>query len=58
MLKRKKNPGSHLGFCFLFNVLISIYLFEYETIETHGHAFLTLIILAIGRVIYLRHPKR
>ena len=27
-----------------------MYSFEYETIETHAHAFLTLNILAIGRV--------
>ena len=38
------------GFQFLFNILIFIYFFKYETIETHAHAFLTLNILAIGRV--------
>ena len=34
----------------LFYVLISIYFFRYETIETHAGAFLTLIILVIGTV--------
>ena len=41
------NDGSH-DFFFLFNILILIYLFKYETIETHALAFLTLIILAIS----------
>ena len=35
---------------FFFNILIFIYLLKSETIETHVHAFLTLNILAIGRV--------
>ena len=35
---------------FLFNILIFIYFFEYETIETHARAFLTLNILFIGTV--------
>ena len=35
---------------FLFNNLIFIYFFEYETIETHTRTFLTLNILAIGTV--------
>ena len=30
-------------FFFLFNTLIFIHFFKYETIETHSHAFLTLI---------------
>ena len=34
----------------LFNILIFIYFFKYETIETHARAFLTLNILAMGRV--------
>ena len=48
ILKRRKNPGSRLGFLFLFNIFI--YFFKYETIETHARAFLTLFILAIGTV--------
>ena len=36
---------------FFFNTLILIYFFEYETIETHARAFLTLIILAIAGVL-------
>ena len=35
---------------FLFNILILIYFFKYETIETHARAFLTLTISAIGTV--------
>jgi hypothetical protein len=35
---------------FLFNILILIYFFKYETIMTHARAFLTLNILTIGRV--------
>ena len=46
ILKRRKNPGSRLGFLFLFNIFI--YLFKYETVETHARTSLTLIILAIG----------
>ena len=49
---------------FLFNILTFIYFFEYETIETHALSFLTLIILAIGRlnydtmVVFIKiHPK-
>ena len=38
------------SFFVLFNTLIFIYFFKHETIETHARAFLTLIILAIGRV--------
>ena len=38
---------------FRFNISIIIYLFKYETIETNARAFLTLIILAIGRVCRL-----
>ena len=37
---------------FCFNILFFIYFFKYETIETQAHAFLTLNILAIGRVWY------
>ena len=36
---------------FLLNIFFSIYLFKYETIETHARAFLTLIILAIGTAV-------
>ena len=35
---------------FFFNPSIFIYFFKYETIETHARTFLTLNILAIGRV--------
>ena len=35
---------------FFFNISIFIYFFKYETIETHVGAFLTLNILAIGKV--------
>ena len=35
---------------FLLNILILIYFFRHETIETHACAFLRLIILAIGTV--------
>ena len=35
----------------LFNILIVIYIFEYETIETNARAFLTLNILSIGTVV-------
>ena len=44
-----------MGFVFLFYIyiLILIYCFKYETIETHARAFLTLNILAIGRVVGL-----
>ena len=41
-------------FFFLFNILIFIYFFKYETIETYARAFLTLNILAIGRVNALK----
>ena len=37
---------------FLFIILIFLYLFRYETMETHARAFLTLIIFAIGPVVY------
>ena len=40
------------GFFFLFNILIFIYFFKYETIETHARAFLTLNILSIGTVMF------
>ena len=42
---------------FLINILIFIYFFKYETIETHARAFLTLNILAIGRVRYQTRIK-
>ena len=35
---------------FLFNILILIYFFKYETIETHAHAILPLNISAVGSV--------
>ena len=35
---------------FHFNILIFIYFFKYEIIETHARAFLTLNILSIGTV--------
>ena len=37
-------------FFFLFNIFIQFYFFRYESIEIHAHTFLTLLILAIGRV--------
>ena len=36
-----------------FNILIFIYFFKYEIIETHARAFLTLIILGIATVLTL-----
>ena len=48
----QSNPKWLPGFCFLSNILIFIYFFEYETIETHARAFLTLNILSIGTVTY------
>ena len=42
--------GSHDLF-HIFSIIF-IYFFKYETIETHARAFLTLNILAIGRVTY------
>ena len=35
---------------FRYNILIIIYFFEYETIETHSRAFLPLNISAVGSV--------
>ena len=35
---------------FLYNILIFINFFKYESIETHARAFLSLIILAVGTV--------
>ena len=46
-----RNPTRLPGFFFLFNTLIFISFFKYETIETHARAFLTLIILAIGTAV-------
>ena len=40
---------------FLFSILILIYFFRYETKETHGRAFLALIMLAIGTVYCVIH---
>ena len=34
---------------FLYNILIFIYFFKYESIETHAQEVVTLIILAIAR---------
>ena len=36
---------------FLFDILICIYIFKYETSETHARTFLTLNIFVIGKVI-------
>ena len=46
------------GFWFFFNILISIYFFRYETIETNARAFLTLYILSIGTVTVQDHHAR
>ena len=35
---------------FFFDISIFIYFYKYETIDTYARAFLTLNILAIGRV--------
>ena len=43
----KQLPGF---FFFRFNILIFIYYFKYETIETHARAFLPLIILSVDTV--------
>ena len=40
------NPKRLPGFFFLLNMLIFIYFFKYDTIETHACSFLTLIIVA------------
>ena len=37
-------------FFFLFNIFIFIYFSKYETIETHAHEFLSLIISPVGSV--------
>ena len=37
-----------------FDIFFFIYFFKYKTIKTHARAFLTLNILAIGRVMYLK----
>ena len=42
---------------FCFNIFIFIYFFKYETIETHARAFLTVNILAIGRVCKVSQTK-
>ena len=47
---------AHRIFFFLFSLFIFIYFFKYETIEIHARAFLTLNILAIGRVPSPTHP--
>ena len=49
LFSRQLLKGSQ-DFFFCFNILIFIYFFRYETIETHALAFLALIILAIGTV--------
>ena len=52
-----KLPAKWLpGFFFRFNILILIYFFKYETIETHARAFLPLNILSIGTV--MRYVKK
>ena len=48
LFSRQLLNGSQDFFCF--NILI--YFLKYETIETHARPFLTLNILAIGRVVY------
>ena len=44
--------GSQVFF-YRFNILIIIYFFKYETIETHARAFLPLNISAVGSVTQL-----
>ena len=58
VLFRRQIPNGSQDFYFLFNILIFIYFFKYETIETHARAFLTLNILAIGRVPYFYWTKK
>ena len=41
---------------FLLNILILIYFFRYETIETHARAFMTVIILPIAGGISCQYP--
>ncbi len=45
-----KLPAKQLPGFFCFNILIFIYFFKYETIETHARAFLPLNISAVGSV--------
>ena len=52
VLKWKQNPGSRLGLLFICSILIFVYFF---LIWNHSRAFLTLNILATGRVTYLDH---
>ena len=42
---------------FPLNTLIFIYFFKYETIETHAHAFLTLIIRVMWLILWLKNPN-
>ena len=42
----------------LSNLALLIYLFKYETIETHARAFLTLIILAIVAYCEVRQKRK
>ena len=50
MLFSRQILNGSQDFFFLFGILILIYFFKYETIETQARAFLTLIILVIGTV--------
>jgi hypothetical protein len=50
LISRQILNGSQ-DYFLLFNTLIFIYFFKYETIETYACAFLSLIILAVGTVV-------
>ena len=50
-IKKKQNPKQLPGFFVLFNILIFIYFFKYETISTFAPTFWTHIISELGGVI-------
>ena len=52
------NPKRLPGFFFLFNILIIIYFYKYETIETHARPILSLLILAVGTVYIETYIKK
>ena len=57
-IKENKKSWELFRILFLFNILIFIDFFKYETIETHARAFLTLIISAIGTVLWIKFDVR
>ena len=51
MLVSRQIPNGSQDFFFLFNTLIFIYFFKYETVETYARAFFMVNILSIGGVL-------